>query len=138
MVTQDSTQTGLLNLIAELRAREKEQETALDETRRNIDAVQRALTLLRERYGLPGEEANRKLPLESLKGKTHLQALIAIAKSSNGRVKVIEAKRTLLEAGILTKPKIAYQQITSTLIRSDRFERAAPGEYRLVQHTFAS
>lgn len=136
MVTQDSTVTGLLNLIAELRAREIEQEQALEQTRQDIQAVQRALALLRARNGLPAEETTARIHADSLRGKTYLEAIMAIAKANNGIVKVTEAKRFLLEAGVAMKPKTAYQIITGTIIRSERFERIAPGQYKLVREEF--
>lgn len=132
VVSQDSTQTGLLNLIAELRAREKEQERVLEETKGNIQVVQKALELLRERYGIPEEQPERKTDLASLRGMTLLKALITVAEANHDRVKVNETKRMFLEAGVMGNPKTAYQRITSTLIRSNRFEWAAPGEYRLL------
>lgn len=132
MVTQETSLSGLLNLIADLRAREKDQEMALDETRQNIDAVQRALALLRERNGLPADEPIPRFSPASFQGKTQVQALVTIAQHSQGYIKVTEAKRILLEAGVLPRAKTAYQQVTSTLIRSRRFEKAGPGEYRLV------
>jgi len=138
MVTsQDSTQTGLLTLIAELRFKEKEQETALAQIRDSIAAVQRALELLRERYGLSVPETEHKVDIEKLRGKSLLQALITIAQNNSGRVKVTEAKRAILEAGIggSGKPKTAYQRITSALVRSQRFVHDGPGEYRLVPIT---
>jgi hypothetical protein len=138
MVTQDSTQTGLLNLIAELRGREKEQEAALVETRRNIAAVQRALDLLRERYGLPTEEPRAKTELENLRGLSLPRALLEYARINNGKVKVTEVKRKFLEAGIIGTPKTAYQRITSTLIRSDLFVHAGAGTYRLVNQSGAT
>lgn len=132
MVTQETSLTGLLNLIADLRAREKEQETVLQETRRDIDAVQRALALLRERNGLPADQPVPSFSPASFQGKTQVEALVTIAEHSQGYIKVTEAKRILLEAGVLPRAKTAYQQVTSALIRSPRFEKAGPGEYRLV------
>ena len=116
VASQDTTQTGLLTLIAELRGKERELEVALEETRGNIEAVQRALELLRGRYGLSAAETEHKIDIETLRGKTLSQALIAIAQDNSGLVKVNEAKRVLLEAGIGGKPKTAYQRITSALL----------------------
>ena len=132
MVTQETSLAGLLDLIVDLRAREKEQEMGLQKTRRDIDAVQRALTLLRERNGLPIEEPVPRFSRESFEGKTQVEALVTIAEHSQGYIKVTEAKRILLEAGVLPRAKSAYQQVTSTLIRSRRFEKASPGQYRLI------
>ena len=132
MVTQESTLTGLLNLIADLRAKEKELDAELEEVRRNIEAVQRASVLLRAKYGLPAESPKDESVYEALRGKTLIAALIDLAGSNNGVVKVTEAKRLLLEAGLLGNPRTAYQGITATLLRSNRFERVMPGAYRLV------
>jgi len=133
MVLQDNTQSGLLGLIADLRTAEKEHETKLEEIRRNIDAVQLALSLLRERQGLPPPHADTALLVDRVRGKSHLDALAIIAEANNGIVTVTEAKRVFLQAGLKKNPKTAYQGITSVLIRSDRFEYAEPGKYRLLR-----
>ena len=132
MVTQDSEPTRLLNLVAQLRARERELERELDQARSDIEAVQRALALLRGQNGLPVENAAERISVESLKGMTYLAAIKAIARKNDGKVKVTDAKRLLLEAGVALNPKTAYQQVTSTLIRSKHFERVAPGTYQLL------
>ena len=131
MVTQETTVTGLLNLIAELRAREKEQAIASEKTKSDIDAVQRALELLSDKYDLPAPEVEKKIPA-LLQTMTYHEGLIALAQANYGRIKVTEAKRTFLQEGIIPNPKTAYQQITSRLVRSDRFRRVAPGEYELI------
>jgi DNA-binding transcriptional regulator YbjK len=133
MVTQDSTQTGLVNLLADLRGQERKCKSILEDITHKIDAVQVALALLREKYGLASEEPERESLVAAIHGKSQPDALIMIAKVHNGRVKVTEVKRMLLEAGVITNTKTAYQQITSTLVRSKHFEKVAPGEYSLVQ-----
>jgi hypothetical protein len=132
MVTQDSEPTRLLNLIAQLRARERELESELGQAKSDIEAVQRALALLRGQNGVPIEDAMQGISVESLKGMSYLAAITAIARTNNGKVKVIDAKRLLLEAGVSLNPKTAYQMITATLIRSNRFQRIAPGTYQLL------
>lgn len=134
MVSQDTTQKGLLDLIAELRSRQKEREQELDEIKQNIAAVQRALELLRERYGLPPTEPKARGKLEALRGLTLPQALMEYARTHGGMVKVSEARRDFIEAGIIGNPKTAYQRLTSVLIRSDLFERSSPGEYRFLEY----
>jgi len=129
MVTQESTLTGLLNLISELRAREKTQEEELRETKINIEAVQRALDLLRQKHGLPAAEASR----EEYHGLNLPQALLKFARTHGGVIKVTDAKREFLAAGVMGgQAKTAYQRITSALIRSGHFEHSGPGEYRLL------
>ena len=132
MVTQDSEPTRLLNLIAQLRARERELGSELEQVRSDIEAVQRALALLRGQNGVPVEDATQRISVESLKGMSYLAAIAAVARTNNGRVKVTDAKRLLLEAGIARNPKTAYQMITSTILRSDRFQRIARGTYQLL------
>lgn len=134
MVTSDNTESGLLALIADLRVREEEYQLKLEETRRNIEAVQLALALLREKFGAPvTERTARDSLIERIRGLTQQNALIAIAQASSGKVRVREAKRLFLQAGLKKNPKTASPGITSVLSRSNRFEHTGRGEYTLIQ-----
>jgi hypothetical protein len=67
------------------------------------------------------------------KGLTQAQALERIAKNNNGRFKIKEAKRILLEAGLIRTAKNANNIIYNVIVREEgKFRRIAPGEYELV------
>lgn len=132
MVTQDSTLTGVLNLIADLRAREKELKAELEDVQLNIEAVQRTSALLHKDHGLPAEGPDLESAYEELRLMSYHQALVALAENRGGRIRVTGAKRILLEAGLMPSSKTAYQQLTARLVRSRRFVRVAPGEYELL------
>lgn len=71
-----------------------------------------------------------------LHGLTHIQALHRIAEENNGNVRVTEAKRILIAAGLAKgKPKNVPSQIYHLLLTSDQFEKSEPGVFRLVAGT---
>lgn len=68
-----------------------------------------------------------------LRGMTQQDALIEIAEANNGIIRVIEAKRIMIDAGMIKgKVSNAASHMYHTLSRSPRFERIAPGEFRLL------
>ena len=68
-----------------------------------------------------------------LKGLTQAQALERIAKNNGGRVKVRDAKRILLGAGLIKTPKNANNIIFNVIQREEgKYRRVSPGEYELV------
>jgi predicted nuclease with TOPRIM domain len=69
----------------------------------------------------------------ALKGLTQAQALERIARNNGGRIKVKEAKRILLNAGLIRTAKNANNIIFNVIQREEgKFKRVAPGEYELV------
>ena len=68
----------------------------------------------------------------SLKGKTQLDALIHIASRNDGHFKVVDAKRLMVESGIIKKPKNALSMLYTIINRSGKFDKVSPGEYKLV------
>jgi hypothetical protein len=69
--------------------------------------------------------------LLNLRGHTHKQAVIAIAKHNNGVVKASEAKALMIRAGIMAETKNSYRMARHAILSSGAFEKTAPGEYRL-------
>jgi hypothetical protein len=67
----------------------------------------------------------------NLRGMTHKQAVIAIAKHSGGIVKAQTAKHLLIQAGVMRQTKNSTRMVHNAIINSDRFERIGPGEFRL-------
>jgi hypothetical protein len=72
--------------------------------------------------------------LARLAGMSQTQGLVAIARANNGVIKAQEAKRILIEAGRMTKTKNSTSAIHTLINRSGRFERIAPGTYRLKEN----
>jgi hypothetical protein len=71
--------------------------------------------------------------LREFKGLTQVQALVKIAKDNgNNRFKMKEAKRLLLEAGLVKSKKNANTILFTAIQRSEKFKRVAPGEYELL------
>lgn len=70
-------------------------------------------------------------PPLSLRGLSQKQAVIAIAKANGGVVKAQDAKRLMIEAGIMKNTKNSTRMVHNAIINSERFDRIAPGEFRL-------
>ncbi len=70
-------------------------------------------------------------PVGKLRHLTQLQAVIAIAKHQGGVVKAQDAKRLMIRAGVMRDTKNSTNITHNVIVRSEKFERIAPGEYRL-------
>ncbi|HEX4577772.1 MAG TPA: hypothetical protein VH117_10510 [Edaphobacter sp.] len=68
----------------------------------------------------------------SLRGMTQIKALEKIARHNGGRLLTSDAKRYLVQAGLIKNPKNANNIIFSVIQRSNQFERLEPGVYRLT------
>jgi hypothetical protein len=76
-------------------------------------------------------------PIGKLRKLTQVQALTVIAKHYGGTFKAQEAKRLLIKAGVMRETKNSTNIIHAVIVRSEKFERVRPGEYRL-KNTIAS
>ncbi len=73
--------------------------------------------------------------LREFKGMTQVQGLIKIAKDNgNNRFRLQDAKKILLEAGLVKSKKNASVILYTAIQRSEKFKRVAPGEYELIFH----
>lgn len=78
-------------------------------------------------------EAMATIPTARLKGLSHSDAVIAIAKYNGGVVRTQEAKRIMIKAGIMSKTKYSTNMAHNAIKRTEKFERVSPGEYRLKE-----
>lgn len=75
--------------------------------------------------------AIQDFPIGKLRKLTQVQALVQIAKHFGGIIKAQEAKRLLIRAGVMRETKNSTNIIHAVIIRSGKFEKVHPGEYRL-------
>jgi hypothetical protein len=68
-----------------------------------------------------------------LRGMTHSQAVVAIAKQNGGVVRAQDAKRMMIKAGIMRQTKNSTNMTHNAILRTDLFDRVGPGEFRLKQ-----
>jgi hypothetical protein len=68
-----------------------------------------------------------------LKGLSHAEAAIAIAKSNGGVVRTQEAKHLMIKAGIMSRTKNSTNMAHNAIQRSGMFERVTAGVYRLKE-----
>ena len=130
MANGDVTLNELSTLIAQLHNEREEVESRLAEVDEQLRAVEITMRLCRKN-GLHEPDAYKSLASE-LKGKKQLEALVLIASRSGDSFKVVDAKRLMLEAGLIKRPKNALSMLYTLISRSGRFKRVAPGEYRLI------
>lgn len=83
---------------------------------------------------LPSE---RDFPTGKLRGLTQPQALMVIAKHYGGTIKAQDAKRIMIKAGVMKETKNSTNITHNLILRTGKFERIAPGEYRLKQEANA-
>jgi hypothetical protein len=87
-------------------------------------------TVIEEQVIVEGYAA---IPVSRLKGLSHSDAAIAIAKYNGGIVRTQEAKGLMIKAGIMSRTKNSTNMAHNAINRTDKFERIAPGEYRLKE-----
>jgi hypothetical protein len=67
----------------------------------------------------------------NLRGMTHKDAVVAIAKANGGVVVAQDAKRMMIKAGVMSATKNATNMTHNVIIKSELFDRIGPGEFRL-------
>lgn len=102
----------------------------LADVEKQFDAVATTLKLM----GLPTPGMSNL----NLTGKTHLEALIEIAKA-NGNILVIKiARRLMTRANMFGNPKNASSILFTAVSRSGKFKPVSKGKYELIEQKGAS
>ena len=70
-----------------------------------------------------------------LRGLTHKQAVVAIAKSNGGRIRSLDAKKLMIRAGIMSETPNASRMVHNAIKGSGLFVSISPGIYRLAENT---
>lgn len=78
-----------------------------------------------------------EFPIGKLRKLTQIQAVVAIAKHYGGIVKAQDAKRLMIRANVMRETKNSTNITHNVIIRSGKFERIGPGEYRLKEFLHA-
>jgi hypothetical protein len=124
----------LQELKQKLQARMESLQQEYQEAKENYQSVVRTLGLLGIKPLLdlnPGTALSVITP--AFRGLTQAQALEKIARDRGGRLKIREAKKIMLEAGLIKTAKNANNIIYNVIQREEgKFRRIAPGEYELV------
>jgi hypothetical protein len=105
------------------------------EIEKEIEHVSAVITSLQKRSQPVGFTATLSVdfPLSKIRGKTQVEALVAIAKHYDGIVRAQEAKKLLIRASVMRETKNSTNIIHAVIVRSEKFERVKPGEYRLKE-----
>jgi hypothetical protein len=100
----------------------------LDQEIQHVDGALRSLQKTLGTLSFPREEI---FPIGKLRKLTQVQALVVIANHYDGVVRAQEAKRLLIKAGVMRETKNSTNIIHAVIVRSEKFEKVRPGEYRL-------
>jgi septal ring factor EnvC (AmiA/AmiB activator) len=103
----------------------------LDQEIEHVTATLRSIQNTVQRIALPIKED--EFPIGKLRKLTQVQALVVIAKHNDGIIRAQEAKRLLIKAGVMRETKNSTNIIHAVILRSEKFERVRPGEYRLKE-----
>ena len=91
------------------------------------------LTLQMLRRGTNVSDKSQDPYLREFKGLTQVEGLIKVARDSGkNRFKLREAKKILLDAGLVKSKKNAATILFTAIHRSEKFKRVAPGEYEVI------
>jgi hypothetical protein len=95
--------------------------------------IEHVTATLRSIQRMTIEPVKDDFPIGKLRKLTQVQALVVIAKHNKGIVRAQEAKRLLIRAGVMRQTKNSTNIIHAVIIRSEKFEKVRPGEYRLKE-----
>ncbi len=101
--------------------------SGLEKTLEHLNATIRLL----EKETTQAESRQAEFPIGKLRRLTQLQAVVTIAKYNGGIVKAQEARHLMIRAGVMRDTKNSTNITHNVILRSEKFERIAPGEYRL-------
>jgi hypothetical protein len=126
-------------LLEELQALEKSLQESLERLRKpyvqaedDLKNVMGTIAILK-RNPRPSSSENFESTTQNLnlRGLTHKDAVVAIAKANGGVVRAQDAKRMMIKAGVMSATKNSTNMTHNVIIKSDLFDRIGPGEYRL-------
>ena len=105
----------------------------LQELDQEIEHVTATMRSLQKPTIRTASAAAEEFPIGKLRKLTQVQALMVIAKHYGGAFKAQEAKRLLIRAGVMRETKNSTNIIHAVIVRSEKFEKVRPGEYRLKE-----
>jgi len=100
--------------------------TRFSEIQGNINSLERTARLYRHKHSI-----TESIEPKALKGMTQINALVAIARKGGGQLRANEAKRLMLQAGLISNPANAASIVYTLIKRSERFDRVEAGIYKL-------
>ncbi|HAV10880.1 MAG TPA: hypothetical protein DCX22_04640 [Dehalococcoidia bacterium] len=129
MSNGETTMNELTTLIGKLRKQKGELQNQLGNVDSQLEAVETTLNLI---VGKPTNLIENHSLVIEIQGKTMVEALKIIAGKNNNRIKVTDAKRIMMKAGLIHNAQNALSMLYTIINRSGKFTKIKPGEYRLT------
>ncbi len=135
MQNRDQVIQHLTEHLSELEAKRNRMVQEID---KQIEHVRATIASLRNTSSTEAQIERGSLiaefPLAKIRNMTQVQALVTIARNENdGIIRAQDAKRLLIKAGVMRETKNSTNIIHAVIVRSEKFERVRPGEYRLKE-----
>jgi hypothetical protein len=123
----------LTELRERLQAKMESLQQEYQQAKEQYQSVITTIGLLGYKTGLDLNPVQNATVTSGFRGLTQAQALEKIAKNNGGRFKMKDAKRLLLDAGLIKTAKNANNILYNVIHREEeKFRRVSPGEYELV------
>jgi len=112
----------------------RKQRLQVAEMEKSLEAVTLAIQVWKREGAGAASKVELNPHVKEFRGLTQVQALIKIAKDNGtNRFALRDAKKILLEAGVVRSRKNANNILYTAIQRSGKFKRVAPGEYEVVE-----
>jgi hypothetical protein len=132
METNSHAFAELEELRKRLQAKMEALQEEFQEVKNQHQSVTTTLNLLGYKTGINLAPAEGAAVITGFNGLTQAQALERIAKNNGGRFKMKDAKRILVDAGLIKTAKNANNILYNVIQREEgKFRRVSPGEYEL-------
>ena len=123
----------------EMAAKREQLFRPVQELDKELEHITAALAvLLRHGEKENKQEAKTDFPLSGLRRLTHRQAVVVIARHNGGTLKAQDAKKILIQAGVMSSTKNSTNMTHNAIIQSGQFDRIGRGEYRLKETKLAT
>lgn len=137
MTTSEPVVNSLLNRATKIRALLQLEEETIQSAEARRDQLIKDLAAIdhvTEMYtGTPSTPATTNPDPRGLANLTLGGGLVHIARENDGNLIVVDAKRELIACGKIKNAKNAGPRIYSHMANDSRFERVAPGHFRLKE-----
>src|ERR1022692_242249 len=137
MQNRDQVIEHLIQHLEELGAKRnrltQEVDKEMEHVRAAIESLRTTSPLQERAHLVPSLLLVPEFPIAKIRNMTQVQALVTIAKHNNGIIYAQEAKRLLIKAGVMRQTKNSTNIIHAVIVRSEKFEKVKPGEYRLKE-----
>lgn len=130
---KDTTRLTLTELREEISGRLAQVKSRAEALEHQLEAINTTLALLDAPLSARLEVSDPSPNVTSnLSGMTQAEALVALAKSNGGKVRIVDAHKEFRKIGLIKETKNWYNILFNAATKSGKLTRCGPGEYELT------